>query len=98
MRVLDRAGLDKQDVRHMTDAEFSELGVRLVNRTDLVLRCDQCGETWAPQLDSAGKLPFDYWVCPARCNRAGKARKTGRSYKRLCVYDANWKRSISNSA
>jgi hypothetical protein len=79
MRVLDRAGLDKQDVRHMTDAEFSELGVRLVNRMDLVLRCDQCGATWAPQLDSAGKLPFDYWVCPARRNEARASRLTAAS-------------------
>jgi len=79
MRVLDRVGLDKQDVRHMTNTEFSELGVRLVNRMDLVLRCDQCGETWAPQLDSAGKLPFDYWVCPARCNATTASRSTAAS-------------------
>jgi hypothetical protein len=76
MRVVDRAGLDKQDVRHMTDAECSELGIRLVNRMDLVLRCHHCGETWAPQLDAGGKLPFDYWVCPARCNAARASRST----------------------
>jgi hypothetical protein len=70
MRSSDRVGLDKQDVRHMTDSELSELGVRLVNRTDLVLKCGKCGETWAPQLDSDGKLPFDYWVCPTKCNAA----------------------------
>jgi hypothetical protein len=68
MRVLDCAGLDKQDVRHMTDAELSELGVRLINRMDVVLRCNECGENWSPQLDAGGKLPFDYWVCPAKCN------------------------------
>src|SRR5215469_12787832 len=78
MRVLDRVAVDKQDVRHMTGAELSALGVQLVDPTDLVLRCDQCGETWAPQLDSNGKLPFDYWVCPAKCNggeRSGKLRR-----------------------
>ena len=68
MRVSDRFGLDKQDVRQMTDADLSQLGVRLVNRTNVVLKCEKCGEVWAPQLDSDGKLPFDYWICPVRCN------------------------------
>jgi len=73
MKVSGRPWLDKQDVRHMTDAELSDLGIRLVNRTDVVLQCVACGETWVPQLDSDGKLPFDYWVCPARCN-AGRVK------------------------
>ena len=74
MRVTDRVGIDKQDLRHMSDAELSELGVRLVNRTDLVLECKKCGETWAPLLDSSGKLPFEYWHCPAHCNRENSPR------------------------
>jgi hypothetical protein len=68
MNVMDRAGIDKQDLRHMSDADLSALGVGRVNRLDLVLECNECGETWAPQLDASGKLPFDYWVCPAKCN------------------------------
>jgi hypothetical protein len=69
MRVLDRTCMDKEDVRHMTDAELARLGVRLINRQDVTLECGVCGETWLPQLDSNGKLPFDYYVCPANCNR-----------------------------
>jgi len=68
MRVSDHPRLDKQEIRQMADAEFAALGIRLVNRTDVVLKCVKCGEAWAPQLDSDGKLPFDYWVCPVRCN------------------------------
>jgi hypothetical protein len=68
MRVLERAEVDKQDVRHMTHAELSALGVRIVNRTDLILGCTKCGETWTLQLDSSGKLTQDYWVCPLKCN------------------------------
>jgi hypothetical protein len=79
MKVLDRAGIDKQDVRHMTNAELSELRVRLVNSTDVVLRCNECGETWAPQLNSGGKLSFDYWVCPAKCNAARRSPSTAAS-------------------
>jgi hypothetical protein len=69
MKVLDRSCVDKEDVRHMTDAELAKLGVRLVNRQDLILQCVACMEKWSPQLDSNGKLPFDYWACPANCNR-----------------------------
>ena len=75
MRTMDRVGIDKQDLRCLSDAELSELGVRMVNRMDLVLECNKCGETWAPQLDSNGKLPFDYWLCPVKCNAANSSRR-----------------------
>ena len=68
MKVIDRALIDKQDLRCMSDTDLSALGVRMVNRTDLVLGCSACGETWTPHLESTGKLPFDYWLCPAKCN------------------------------
>ncbi|HXB67502.1 MAG TPA: hypothetical protein VNY05_04625 [Candidatus Acidoferrales bacterium] len=69
MRVLDRSCTDKEDVRHMTDAELARMGVRLIDRQGVTLQCRGCMETWSPQLDFNGKLPFDYWVCPANCNR-----------------------------
>jgi hypothetical protein len=69
MRVLDRNCMDKEDVRHMADAELARLGVRLLNKQDIILQCTTCMVTWSPQLDSNGKLPFDYWLCPANCNR-----------------------------
>jgi hypothetical protein len=68
MKVIHRASIDKQDLRHMEERELSDLGVRLLPAEDLVLQCKECGETWTPHLDSSGKLPFDYWLCPARCN------------------------------
>ena len=69
MRAVIQTCTDKQDVRHMTDAELSRLGVRLLNRDEIILQCKRCRETWSPQLDSNGKLPFNYWLCPAACNR-----------------------------
>jgi len=68
MKVIHRASIDKQYLRHMEERELSDLGVRLLPAEDLVLQCKECGETWTPHLDSSGKLPFDYWLCPARCN------------------------------
>ena len=69
MKVLDYYRMDKEDVRQLPEKELARLGVRIFNRQDLVLQCTSCRETWSPQLDSSGKLPFDYWVCPAGCNR-----------------------------
>jgi hypothetical protein len=74
MRTIDRPAIDKQELRGMSDSELAKLGVRMLNRKDLVLQCKTCAETWAPQLDSSGKLPFDYWHCPARCNEVAAAR------------------------
>ena len=68
MKTLDLTGIDKQDLRSMSEDDLSARGVRMVNRSDLVLGCLKCGETWAPQLDAGGKLPFDFWHCPAGCN------------------------------
>lgn len=70
MKPAMRAVTDKEDVRHMTDAQLAMMGIALVNRNNLSLRCVTCGEIWAPQLDSTGKLPFDYWLCPTRCNES----------------------------
>ncbi len=69
MKVLDHYRMDKEDVRQLPEKELARLGVRIVNRQDLVLQCTGCRETWSPQLDSSGKLPFGYWACPAGCNR-----------------------------
>jgi len=69
MRTIDRVGIDKQDLRHMSDTDLAALGVSLLDRKNLLLRCNKCGETWEPQLDASGKLPFDYWLCPAACNQ-----------------------------
>ncbi len=68
MKAIERTAVDKEDVRHMTDGELAKMGVCIFNRADLILECNECGETWAPQLDAEGKLPFDYWICPAKCN------------------------------
>ena len=68
MRVVDRSVVDKEDVRHMSEMQFTDLGVRLMDPKALTLKCIRCGHTWTPGLDSDGKLGFDYWLCPAQCN------------------------------
>ena len=68
MRLLDRTATDKEDVRHMTGAELASLGIAILDKRDLLLQCNCCGQTWLPELDANGKLPFDYWLCPRACN------------------------------
>lgn len=69
MRLLKHNRIDKEDVRHMPEAELVRMGVRFLKRQEVVLQCASCMETWSPELDFSGKLPFDYWVCAAGCNR-----------------------------
>jgi hypothetical protein len=67
MKLLDQV-VDKEDVRHMSEAEMAERGIKVVDKQAVTLQCLTCSHTWTPQLDADGKLPFDYWQCPARCN------------------------------
>ena len=69
MRTVERICIEKAELRAMSDAQLAHLGVRMESRPDTVLECVVCGQRWSPAINSEGKLPFDYWVCPARCNR-----------------------------
>jgi hypothetical protein len=68
MKVMDVRLSDKEDVRHMSEVQLTRMGVRLFEGKETMLQCIACGEIWELQLDSSGKLPFGYWLCPARCN------------------------------
>ncbi len=69
MRTIDSTLLDKQDVRHMGGELYSR-GVTIVDQTELILKCNACGETWMPPVDSSGKLEYKFWICPQKCNAA----------------------------
>ena len=72
-----RGCFDKEDLRRMSGEDLGRLGVRLLNRRDVVLECASCRETWSPQLNADGKLPFDFWRCPAGCNSGYAERGAG---------------------
>ena len=69
MQVLGRSAVDKEDLRHLPDLQLAQLGITVLDRQDVRLRCNACGLAWRPEVDFSGHLPFDYWVCPARCNQ-----------------------------
>lgn len=51
-----------------TAAELKRAGVTILNPSNLLLACDQCGCGWSPNLVTGGKLPRGYWKCPNGCN------------------------------
>ena len=42
MKATDPNCMDKEDLRHLSDAELQRMGVRLLNRQDVVLQCRHC--------------------------------------------------------
>lgn len=58
----------KDDPRRMSAVQLARLGVEVLNRYDLVLKCVSCGESWSPKIDAKGRLGAGYWRCPNRCN------------------------------
>jgi hypothetical protein len=68
MRATETAPTVKDDVRRMSTVQLARLGVELLNKHGLVLRCTNCGESWTAHTDSNGRLFSGYWVCPNKCN------------------------------
>ena len=49
--------------------QLKRAGVTLVNEYRVLLRCDRCGQTWTPNIQSGRYgLPPLWWHCPNGCN------------------------------
>jgi hypothetical protein len=68
MQVLERNRLDKEDLRLMAEDKLKQMGVKMLDRKEVVLQCAKCGLHWQPDVDSSGKLAHEFWVCPSKCN------------------------------
>jgi hypothetical protein len=68
MKTLAHEPISRADALDMPQVQLTRLGIEVLNRENLLLRCVTCGETWKPQTDSSGKLDPGYWVCPKKCN------------------------------
>jgi hypothetical protein len=68
MRALEHEQIAREDARRMSHVQLARLGIDVMNKYDLLLKCITCGETWAPQVNAHGKLSAGYWICPNKCN------------------------------
>ena len=68
MKVVDHPVTAHDDPRHMSAVQLARLGVEVLNKYDLLLKCVTCGQTWSPQVDRKGRLAAGYWQCPNKCN------------------------------
>lgn len=68
MKLLEQKISPKNDPRRMSAVQLARLGIEVLNKHDLLLRCMSCGETWSPHLDRNGMLTAGYWHCTNKCN------------------------------
>jgi hypothetical protein len=50
------------------ERRLKRVGVALLDAHSLRLACENCGQTWSPNLQPGGRLPRGYWKCPNGCN------------------------------
>lgn len=60
--------VEKQQPNRFTEQELRKFSVQILDHHTLHLRCEQCGQIWAPNLGAGGRLPRGYWHCPNGCN------------------------------
>jgi hypothetical protein len=54
---------------------LKQKNVILLDDRRIILQCNNCGQTWSPNLLEKGRLPKGYWKCPNRCNYEEKEYK-----------------------
>lgn len=54
--------------KRFSERELSRVGIRIVDKTNVWLRCVQCGEMFFARRGADGYLPQGYWRCPNGCN------------------------------
>jgi hypothetical protein len=59
---------DKKKPNHFNEKELRKFAVEIIDEDSLLLRCEQCGQIWSPNLGAGGRLPHGYWRCPNGCN------------------------------
>ena len=53
----------------LTAESLARVGVKLLNKFRVRLRCEKCGRSWMPVPCPEIRLPHNWWVCPYGCNR-----------------------------
>ncbi len=56
------------DIR-LTPESLESVGVQLLDKFRVKLRCAKCGMIWSPVPCPEVRLPDGWWICPRGCNR-----------------------------
>jgi hypothetical protein len=63
--------------RNLPSAEkLGLLGIGIIDRDRLWLRCRRCDAAFFVQRLASGDLPAEYWQCPHGCNAAPQGDRT----------------------
>jgi hypothetical protein len=55
--------------RGFNDSELARVGVEIVDLSESIIACKECGYAWGIMIPPKGKkLPSGYWHCPQGCN------------------------------
>ncbi len=61
--------------------------LELIDATQFILKCKQCGNTWKVETGDRVRLPKGYWKCPNGCNEIMEYRKPKKRMRVLLVED-----------
>jgi hypothetical protein len=51
-----------------TARQLAKVGVEIMDRNRIWLRCSNCSTVWSPTIHRSGKMSRGYWKCPRGCN------------------------------
>lgn len=53
----------------LSNESLAQVGIKLLNKYRVQLRCEACGMVWRPVPCPEVRLPHGWWICPRGCNR-----------------------------
>lgn len=56
-------------VVRFNESSLEMVNVKIVDKTEIVLKCKTCNLTWSPNKQTNGRLPRGWWKCPNGCNK-----------------------------
>ena len=61
--------MEKSKPKRFTTGELRKVGVKILDKVNIRLQCEKCGQEWSPNLLPGGRLPRNYWKCPNGCRQ-----------------------------
>ena len=59
---------EKYYPKEFTEIELDKVDVNLLDKSNVKLECQNCGQVWSPCCEDGGSFSRGYWKCPKGCN------------------------------